>query len=123
MSRDEIRNVVKFPYKEFYRNEFSQTPTDSFDELNLFVNYDSSFFCEAIEVSTPSEVMFLDRDLLKTPFDQALKWIKELDPDTEEDDLGLTSYKFGFGLYAPDKDDEPHKASEGVIIFRKGYYN
>jgi hypothetical protein len=123
MPRDEVRKAVGVSFTEFVRNEFSAAPTDNFDTLSLFVNYDSAHRCEAIELAPPAEANFMGKDLLAMSFAEAAKWISTLDAKLHVDEAGLTSYKFGLGLYAPDHQDSPEKPSESVIVFRKGYYD
>lgn len=47
----------------------------------------------------------------------------EHDSDIEETDDGLTSYKLGIGIYAPDVDEKPSLTPESVIAFAKDYYD
>ena len=42
--------------------------------------------------------------------------------DIEEDNTGFTEYKYGIGVYAPDKDEDVCYP-ESVIVFKKGYYD
>lgn len=42
--------------------------------------------------------------------------------DIEEDNTGFTEYKYGIGVYAPDK-DETVCYPESVIVFKKEYYD
>ena len=48
--------------------------------------------------------------------------MRELFDDIEEDNTGFTEYKYGIGVYAPDK-DETVCYPESVIVFKKGYYD
>ncbi|WP_160143887.1 hypothetical protein [Chryseolinea soli] len=123
MSKEEVRSLIRSPVTEFYRNEFSITPTDSFEELGLFVSYDEQLKCEAFEIRTPSEPIFQGVNLLAGTYESLRNWISEMDKEIVEDNTGLTSFKFGFGLYAPDKNEDPLQNCEGVIVFREGYYD
>jgi hypothetical protein len=46
-----------------------------------------------------------------------------MDDGLEVDNTGLTSFKFGFGLYAPSCEESPSDSVEAVIAFEKGYYD
>ncbi|MEC0264531.1 hypothetical protein [Paenibacillus anseongense] len=54
-------------------------------------------------------------------FIEAKQWLKQFDNSLEEDVVGVTSYKLGIGLYAPDydEDEEPEALVEAVIVFKK----
>jgi hypothetical protein len=122
-SREKIRELLNQQYTEFYRSEFSKIPTDSFNDSGLLISYDENFNCEAIEMTLTANPVFLDRALLKESYSALLKWLLRLEANLEEDDAGFTSHKFGFGVYAPNKEDEPDGCCEGVIAFKKGYYD
>ena len=46
----------------------------------------------------------------------------ELDTDIEFDECGFTSYKYGLGVYVSNADDV-EAIIEGVIVFRREYYD
>ena len=122
MHRSDIRKQFNETADSFLRSEDSLAPTDAFDSSGIYVNYDSNDLCEAIEAAEPAEPIFLDKSLLNLSYLDVLEWFKQMDPDIKEDDAGFTSYKYGIGLYAPDKEEEPDKPCEGVIAFKIGYY-
>lgn len=82
--------------------------------------------CEAIEFCEPTKAVFNERPLNGIPFIEAKKWLQNFDNELDEEvGVGVTSYKLGFGLYAPayDEDEEPDAPVEAVIVFSKGYYD
>lgn len=123
LNRKEIREFLKESHIEFYRNKFSKTPVDFYEALGLFINYDENFSCEAIEIVQPANPILFSVQLLKKSYALIEEQIAEWDNELEITNTGFTSYKFGVGVYAPNKDESPNEAAESVIIFKKGYYD
>ncbi|SEN22486.1 hypothetical protein SAMN05192574_102828 [Mucilaginibacter gossypiicola] len=123
LHRDEIRNLLKETPHEFYRNFLSKTPTDFFKTLGLFIGYDENLLCEAIEMILPANPILFTIELLILPYESIEDQIAKWDDKLEKTNTGFTSYKFGVGVYAPNKDDSPNEITESVIIFKKGYYD
>lgn len=122
-TREQIRSLIDDHVNIFFRTKESKSATDSFDNLGIFVNYDDSDCCEAFEFARPAEPFFLEINLFELSYTDLLNWFKKIDHNIIEFDVGFTSYKFGIGIYAPEKEDNPNLHCEGVIIFRKGYYD
>ena len=123
LGRDQIRVLLDDEVDTFYRTENSKVATDSFDNLGIFANYDEDDHSEAFEFSNPSEPWFLKKRLLGIPYNELLNWFNELDSEIDEFDVGFTSFKYGIGFYASDKENEPHLPCEGIIIFKRSYYD
>lgn len=123
LHKDEIRKLLKEPYLEFYRNHLSKTPTDFFETLGLFICYDENLICEAIEMVRPANPILFTVKLLTLPYESIEEQIAEWDDKLEKTYTGFTSYKFGVGAYAPNRDDSPNETIESVIVFKKGYYD
>jgi len=100
----------------------SPVPSDFFPEHSLFVAYDADEAVEAIEMKHPANPCLMSKPLIGTPFDELLQWFRSIDPRVEVDDAGLTSFRYGVGLYAPHASKSPSDPVEGVIAFRPGYY-
>lgn len=115
---EEILSAKPRKFKKFRDDEFE---TDAFDMF--YVYYKSPGICEAIEFFKPAVVTFSGVNLMQKSYDELKRLFLSLDEDTECDDSGLTSYKYGIGIYAPLAEDEPLEPAEGVIIFEKGYYD
>jgi len=123
-TREQIRSLINDKVNPFFRTKDSKVATDSFDRLGIFVNYDETDCCEAIEFVRPLvEPLFLEKNLFGLSYVSLLSWFNELDSNIDEFDAGFTSYKYGIGFYAPEKEEDPNLPCEGVIIFRKGYYD
>jgi hypothetical protein len=123
MDTSQIRQVLGAPSKTFKKAPTSVYPTDAFDNLGVHVFYKEPGVCEAIEMFSPAQPTFQNRQLLGQPFNQLRDWLRSLDSEVEIDKVGLTSYQFGFGLYAPFAGDEPDGIVEAVIVFERGYYD
>lgn len=122
MSRDEVAEAMGSAPRRFKKTVACTTLTDAFDQQGMQVFYDADDRVEALEVFAPSRPSFGDLDLFCTPYTALTKAMRALDPDLQEDELGFTSNALGFGVYAEHKDTDPERPSEGVIVFRKAYY-
>jgi hypothetical protein len=122
MHRSQVRRVVDSSVDSFIRNEYSETPEDSFPEVGIFIEYKPSDTCDSIQVVNPLNPIWRGKELLKTPFQELLTWFLEIDSDTELSDTGFTSYKYGIGAYAPNHEEEPDCFPESIIVFSRGYY-
>lgn len=98
-------------------------PSDYFARHGIIVHYDDDGVVEAVELGQAAAPMFLDRSIVGKPFDEIVKWLRVHDPRVEVDDAGVTSYRFGVGMYAPHASKSPAEPVEGLIVFRPGYYD
>jgi hypothetical protein len=119
---EQVRAAIGMNADSFVKGE-SAYPTDAFDHAGIHVHYRSPGISEAIEMWGPAKPSFEGRKLLGLPYRQLRDWITRLDADVELHDTGLTSQKFGFGLYASSAEKEPDSPVEGVIVFERGYYD
>lgn len=122
MTREEVNEAVGWQPKRFKKSRDADLLSDNFDGF-IFVYYREPDVCEAVEVAEPAVPIFRGQRLLETPFAELLRWFKTIDETLETDSTGLTSKKYGIGLYAPDAEDEPDKPAEGVIVFEEDYYD
>jgi hypothetical protein len=122
MTRDEVAHAMGALPRRFKKTVACTTLTDAFDPLGVQVFYDADDRVEALEVFAPSRPSFGDLDLFSTSYKDLIDLARAQDPDLQEDELGFTSNALGFGVYAEHKDTDPERPSEGVIVFRKGYY-
>jgi hypothetical protein len=124
MSIAQVRQVLAAPVESFCKSETTELPTDSFDTLGIHVYYKLPGICTAIEFGN-SQVnpTFQGRYLLNALYYEVKDWFRETDPDIDLDNSGLTSFKFGIGLYAPTVSKNQNQLIEGVIVFEKGYYD
>lgn len=120
---DLVRENLGVSYTTFKRAPSAVMPCDFFESLGIFTYYKPSGALEAIEFVSPAKPLCLGVNLLETGVDEIKKILIEHDSDIEQTDDGLTSYKLGIGLYAPDADENPNLPPESVIAFEEGYYD
>ena len=124
MTRAEVRGRLAAPVESFRKTPTSATPADAFDTLGIHIHYDLDDCCEAVEFGQLLAVLrFRGQSLLGQPFVEIERWLRAIDPEVRSDSSGLTSLTFGFGLYVPSASDDPQSLVEGVIVFRRGYYD
>lgn len=99
------------------RNSYDNTG-ETEEYKDFFVCYDEDERCEAIEFFELADLIFSGKAVFTGTYDE----IRELFDDIEEDNTGFTEYKYGIGVYAPDK-DKTVCYPESVIVFKKGYYD
>ncbi len=122
MPAEEVRKTLHEPPEPVDKSH-STIPTDFFQGSGIFVYYRDPGVCEAVEFGGPISPTFEGQHFLGRPYSEIEPWVKVLDPEAELDDAGLTSYLYGFGLYAEGARKEPDLPIEGVIVFDEGYYN
>ena len=121
MSRRDVRTVLNGPVQDSARTD-TGIPTDFFSAEGIFIYYSKPGLVEAVEFAGPASPTFRDRDFLGHSYREVEDWIRTLDSHIVVDPAGLTSYQFGFGVYAPSARKEPDLPVEGVIAFERGYY-
>ena len=122
MTRDEVRKTLSSKVEAFSKAG-SEILTDAFDDLGVYVYYDSGYKCQAVELFSPAVPIFQGQHLLEKPFGHLEQWFKSLDPQAKFEDVGIKSDAVGFGIYAPFGKEEPSQPAEAVIVFKQGYYN
>jgi len=123
MSPSEIRAAVGASVESFMKTPTFEHPTDAFDSEGLHVHYDKDGKCEAIEFFSPAKVLLNGTTLSGQPYEFLVKYLRSMDPALEEEDDCLTSYSHGIGAFAPGSLDDPAVSVQGIIVFRKGYYD
>jgi hypothetical protein len=97
--------------KDFYDDSY----------ICLHIEYTYEGICEGILVSPPCRLAYQGIDLLNLTWEQALQWVRNLDPDVriDEDDLGFKSFATQICGRAKLLDDW---VVESVLIFAKNYW-
>lgn len=121
MTSQQIEDILSAKPRKFKKFSDDEFETDAFDMCYIY--YKSTGICEAIEFFKPAIVTFSGIDLLGKSYVDVKNLFLSLDEDIECEDSGLTSYKYGIGIYAPFATEEPLEPAEGVIIFENGYYD
>ncbi|HHP4830311.1 TPA: hypothetical protein ACSB0G_002286 [Acinetobacter baumannii] len=124
MKREEVRKVFsEYEPRAFWRNSYSESATDGYDEIDINIYYDSADKTIALEFYEPAQVAFNGIEIFNISASEAYKLMASLDKDIAIDGDGLTSFKFGIGFYEPNYEEEPFLPVEAIIIFIEGYYD
>ncbi len=124
MKREEVRKVFsEYEPRAFWRNSYSESATDGYDEIGVNIYYDSADKTIALEFYEPAQVAFNGIEIFNISASEAYKLMASLDKDIAIDGDGLTSFKFGIGFYEPNYEEEPFSPVEEIIIFIEGYYD
>ncbi|MGQ0726089.1 hypothetical protein [Acinetobacter baumannii] len=124
MKREEVRKVFsEYESRVFWRNSYSESATDGYDEIGINIFYDSADKTKALEFYEPAQVAFNGIEIFNISASEAYKLMASLDKDIAIDGDGLTSFKFGIGFYEPNYEEEPFLPVEAIIIFIEGYYD
>ncbi|WP_409360016.1 hypothetical protein [Acinetobacter baumannii] len=124
MKREEVRKVFsEYEPRVFWRNSYSESATDGYDEIGINIYYDSADKTKALEFYEPAQVAFNGIEIFNISASEAYKLMASLDKDIAVDGDGLTSFKFGIGFYEPNYEEEPFLPVEAIIIFIEGYYD
>ena len=122
MSPEKVRQALAVDVDAVDGKSDTGIPTDFFAGPGILVYYKQPGVCEAVEFAGPASPTFNGQHFLGRSYREMEQWVKTRDPEFVQNDAGLTSNQFGFGLYAPSSRKEPDLPVEGVIVFEKGYY-
>lgn len=122
MTRQAIHERLGEPLKFLKTKSDTSIPVDAYNKHGFHIYYDDDEKCEAIEMFDPAQVSFEKKKLIGTPYQEVKEYFVKKDEYLEEDKAGFTSKMLGIGVYAPLAGKEPQEPTEGVIVFRKGYY-
>lgn len=124
MKREEVRKVFsEYEPRAFWRNSYSESATDGYDEIGINIYYDSADKTKALEFYEPAQVAFNGIEIFNISASEAYKLMASLDKDIAIDGDGLTSFKFGIGFYELNYEEEPFLPVEAILIFIEGYYD
>lgn len=121
--RPGVRTALGSEYVEFRKSVKSINTTDHYEQLGVFVYYDTADLVEAIEFASPADVHFDAMPLLTMPSRAVTEHIKRIDPGLILEDDGFISTKLGIGAYMPDGPLSESDLPESILIFRLGYYD
>jgi len=121
MTSSEIEKIVGIAPKKFKKYIFDKFDTDAYE--GFFVYFKEPGIAEAIEFNNKSTILFNEENLFGKSFGELKEYFQSIDDDLELESTGLTSNKFGIGIFAPYAESQPEDKPEGIIIFEKGYYD
>jgi hypothetical protein len=117
MTREEIRGILGDDYVEFKRNEFSKNSSDSYDNLNLIVEYDETDICEAIELDRG--IVYHDgTNLFQLSFSNLKKVYIPKSNNYKEESEEISFYDLGFSCIGDEEEDEV----VSILLFSKDYW-
>ncbi|GEM_PF-2855440 len=118
-TRQVVRGILGNDFKEFIRNEFAENSSDFYSEKNVFVEYDASNVCDALEFSRGAKVEYLDKRLFEFSYSGLVDFFIGISTNFDQDDFGATFYDLGFGASKNSETDE----IETVILFSSSYWD
>lgn len=122
MTRKRVRSFFSEQPKAVMLGENDDVPTDSYDQASIRFFYKSHDLLQSIAIEYEHDLIFQEKHLLQTPYQQIKCWFKQLDPILEIKDYGgLTSHSFGISLWAPGADEEEDSIAESALVFERGY--
>jgi hypothetical protein len=121
MTSEQIQKVMGSKPDKFKKSLDDVYDTEKF--ACFFAYYKSPGICEAIEFFGEADVIFNGESMIGRPYADVEAMFKKVDNVLELDGAGLTSYKYGVGIYASAAKKEPLEPVEAVIVFEKGYYD
>lgn len=107
---------VKNQFSTSYRMAFKRDDNDVDDYGTFHAYFENGKLC-AVEFFEPSEVYFVNNQLIGMDFEECKNLILKYDKDLRvEDEVGFTSAKLQIGVYAP------CEIIETVLVAKEGYY-
>lgn len=125
MTREEVRSLLGEPSAIFYKGLNTKSPTDAYDNIGVHIYYHyPSGYCEALEFFEPAQLLLTEKSLFELSFTNLREWLSSQDAELEIDDEGLTCFKYGLGLYAPEWKEDANLPVQGILVFNdRNYYN
>ncbi len=120
MHCDEVSKLLGEEYRRI-DNRYTPGYMLCTGKLNLHFNADDRL--TAIEGSVDAGLCCQGITLAGRPFNEVYKALKALDPEIKADRDGAISYRLGIGLYVPTIKKSKKEPVQGVIAFRRGYYD
>ena len=116
-SRKKVQEILGSNFKEFKRNVYAENTLDYYIELNMFIEYDKSNLCNAIEFSAPNNLMYNNQNLFDLTYLNLIAQFKNKSKKFSQDEFGITFYDLGFGVFIIELDK-----IETINIFSKDYW-
>lgn len=122
MSSTEVRARLQAEFKSFKRTPSADYPCDYFPKIGVFAYYKASGSLEAIEFSSPAQLIFAGKNLLGMALQDAVALLAAEDPAVERSTDGARSRLLGIALYAPDAKEDPQAPCESAMVCELGYW-
>jgi len=124
-SRDENRKILS-NYKDelyCYARTDGELPDDSYDKLGLTLIYNKYNKFSAIEIKSPSNPIFKEKEILKMNWDELITWFHKIDDELQLTEEGFVSYKYGIYVLAPKHNVNLNVFSTSVTVFSKDFFS
>lgn len=119
MSSSDVRSALGgSPVLVPNKTEYSEYPTEHYENKEAFVFYDAQGKAEAFELTGDQGVYFEGRDLFTLPTEEAISFLMAHDPDPRKNDAGMDFTKIGIGIYIP-----LGEKIEAILAFKEGYFD
>jgi hypothetical protein len=122
MRRDEVRRELNGKVEEFRKGPNSPTLSDFFAETMMVAYYDLEDRLEAVEFGDELVADWNGILLVGRPAKAIFDDVKQYSSKVEIDDDGVIFHDLGFGLYSPGWLEGDSEMNEGVIVFKRSYY-
>jgi hypothetical protein len=120
MTREEVISILGEPNVS---EEGRRYLKDIYRLMGLRIDYQiGTNICKAIEVTNEVELMYSGKDLFSLSWEDFYRWMKENDPDIEEEVGSYTSYKGRIASEPNVGGDVGSKEIETVLIFSEDYW-
>lgn len=95
---------------------------DSYENLGLEFIYTKYDKLGAIELKSPSKLVFNGVNLMEKTWKELLHQFQMLDPEIQVSSKDFISYKFGVAVFAPNKDTNPNTLPTSITAFDKQFF-
>ena len=124
MNISAVRALFSETPRSFNRTTFSSHPTDFFEQLGIFVNYDADGKVEAVEFDDKLNVVFNTKSISGLTARSAKSLIQEFGSTFTESFDSIVAECLGVSFWVPDIKNEGEDAMvRSVVVFCDGYYD
>lgn len=100
-----------------------KSPDDSYDKLGVTLIYNKYNKFTAIEIQSPTNPVFQEKELLRMTWNELLLWFHKLDEDLVISEKDFISYKLGISVFAPDYKKNPDVLPKTITVFAKDFFS
>lgn len=122
LSRVEIEAVLGAKPHRFFRSQFSQSMTDHFETLGLFVYYDKFDCAEAFEFPADADLELKNVQLCGLSAHAFARAI-ELDSVFQASENSVSSESLCISAYYPGLSKDQSAPQQSVIVYKTGYFD
>jgi hypothetical protein len=122
MTPQQVRRLLGNCFKSFKRTPQAAFPSDYYEAVGLFFNYDPTGVLEAIEFAAPANPTVRGIELIGRELIELMSELSRVDQHIETEVDGAIANGMGVSVWAPLAKDEVHARVDSALAFRKGYY-